>query len=701
MLSCDPHRNFRARGNCGVYAAIAVTVSRHVTLSRHIAGMGYENKNARGTKLQSKGIRAMTQQLIRRSALICTLLTGLAACGSGSDSSSGAASNGTSSTATGTGTTSGTTSTSTGGTSATSTSANGTVVGAGGQIVDSALHRWTVTNGVVMENSTQAGYSANVVSLVYSGGTVYQENSDCKWWSWSGTAWVSAANPDPAAATTCPSTGSGKTADSTSDTGNSAGTLAFSSSVYSASPAAGQIVVTVNRSGGGTGAAAVAYTTAAGTAQPTADYTTTSGTLSWAAGETTAKSFPVKLTTTAAGGKSLSAKLLSATGASLGTTATATLSIATTAAAGTLSVHASGSQLIDGSGNALQLRGANISVLESLFLGATSNYWAGANLGTYPFWAPIKSWKMNAVRIPLNEATWLRYPGVDIMNVGGGTHTPDASDNYRATVEKAVKDANAAGIYVILDLHWTAPGDYLANTQDQLPDTDHTIAFWTSLAQIFGNNPGVIFDLFNEPYPKPVGSQNAYDVELNGATQSTISFNSGKSSINYTWTSVGMQELVDTIRNAGATNLLMVGGAKGSTDLSGFTTAGGGYFPKDPLKNIAASWHAYGVSSAGFTTENVTYSQTINPTTIADQVLAQGIPIVVGELGDNSSNGSTGAPVTSYITSWADAHGQSVLPWTWDAWSPTGGKGNLLIKDASGTPTDGEGVTYKAWLAQH
>ncbi len=624
-------------------------------------------------------------QLIRRSALICTLLTGLAACGSGSDSSSGASSSGTSST-TSAGGSSGTT------TSTTAASANGTVVGAGGQIVDSALHRWTLSNGVVLENAAQAGYSANVIALVYFDGTVYQENSTCQWWSWNGTAWVSAANPDPTAATTCPSTGGAS---------SSAGTLAFTAPTYSAAPAAGQIVVTVNRSGGTTGAAAVAYTTAAGTAQPTTDYTSTSGTLSWATGDATAKSFTVKLTTTAAGGKSFTAKLLSATGASVGTTATATLSIATAAAAGALSVHASGNQLVDGSGNAVQLRGADISVLESLFLSPTSNYWAGANLGTYPFWSPIKNWKMNAVRIPLNEASWLRYPGVDIMNTGGGTQTPDASGNYRATVEQAVKDANAAGLYVILDLHWTAPGNYLANTQDQLPDADHTVAFWTSLAQIFGSNPGVIFDLFNEPYPKAVGSQNAYDVELNGATQSTISFNSGNSTINYTWTSVGMQELVDTIRNAGATNLLMIGGAKGATDLTGFTTAGGGYFPTDPLKNIAASWHAYGVSSAGFTMQDVTYTKTINPTTVANQLLAQGIPIVVGELGDNSSNGSTGAPVISYITSWADAHGQSVLPWTWDVWSSTGGTANLLIKDASGTPTDGEGVTYKAWLGQH
>jgi hypothetical protein len=37
------------RGNSGFHEEIAVTVSRHVSLSRHVAGNGYENKNARAT----------------------------------------------------------------------------------------------------------------------------------------------------------------------------------------------------------------------------------------------------------------------------------------------------------------------------------------------------------------------------------------------------------------------------------------------------------------------------------------------------------------------------------------------------------------------------------------------------------------------------------------------------------------------------
>jgi len=42
-----------------------------------------------------------------------------------------------------------------------------------------------------------------------------------------------------------------------------------------------------------------------------------------------------------------------------------------------------------------------------------------------------------------------------------------------------------------------------------------------------------------------------------------------------------------------------------------------------------------------------------------------------------------------------------VLAWTWDVWSNTGGSSDLLIKDATGTPTVGERVNFKDWLAIH
>src|ERR1700735_1178681 len=75
-------------------------------------------------------------------------------------------------------------------------------------------------------------------------------------------------------------------------------------------------------------------------------------------------------------------------------------------------------------GSPVQLRGANYSSLESPAAGppapfnptsraATApaseiQHYSNATLGSYPWWAVPKSWKMNAFRIPLNEASWLR-----------------------------------------------------------------------------------------------------------------------------------------------------------------------------------------------------------------------------------------------------------------------------------------------------
>jgi hypothetical protein len=95
--------------------------------------------------------------------------------------------------------------------STSSTVGSGTMIPKDGtEIVDKSQTVWTVKSGVVYEQpagaatSAAAGYSANVVLLYYSNGVVYQENNDCQWWSWSGSAWVTSSNPAPSATPACP-----------------------------------------------------------------------------------------------------------------------------------------------------------------------------------------------------------------------------------------------------------------------------------------------------------------------------------------------------------------------------------------------------------------------------------------------------------------------------------------------------------------
>src|ERR1039458_4797818 len=82
---------------------------------------------------------------------------------------------------------------------------------------------------------------------------------------------------------------------------------------------------------------------------------------------------------------------------------------------------------------------------------------------------------VNTVRIPLDEASWLGYKCVDINS--GASYTPNGS-YYQSVVKQAVGNANAAALYVILDLHWGAPDNNGVATcpigQPGFADADHS-----------------------------------------------------------------------------------------------------------------------------------------------------------------------------------------------------------------------------------
>jgi hypothetical protein len=118
------------------------------------------------------------------------------------------------------------------GSSTTSASASGTMVPSATQIVDSAHNVWTLVGGAVNEGGVAAGYTANVSLLLYYGGTVYQENTACLWWSWNGSAWVSSSNPAPSITPACSTSTAAATATSSSSgassaTGSAATLLAY------------------------------------------------------------------------------------------------------------------------------------------------------------------------------------------------------------------------------------------------------------------------------------------------------------------------------------------------------------------------------------------------------------------------------------------------------------------------------------------
>jgi endoglucanase len=349
------------------------------------------------------------------------------------------------------------------------------------------------------------------------------------------------------------------------------------------------------------------------------------------------------------------------------------------AAQAPLAISISGNHFVNGlngTGRTIELRGVNVSSSE---YACAENY--GYDDGDYTdaTAAAIAAWGANAVRIPLNEDCWLN------TNLPAGDSYGGAG--YQHEIESFVSDLNAHGIYAILDLHWTAPGNQTALEQQPMPDMDHSPAFWTSVATAFKSNPAVVFDLFNEPYdptdPRSGDDGDASDAVTwdcwesgtkpdavgGGAPPDPCYTQAYDDSGNPTarYQVVGMQTLLTDIRNVGATQPIMVGGLDYADDLGDTNDANGGgqgwmqHAPNDPLNQEAASFHNY----QGKDCDN----QSCWENTV--KLVADHVPVVTGEFAEDNylaagCNASPGASTfDDRYMSWADTSGVSYLAWVW------------------------------------
>ena len=320
-----------------------------------------------------------------------------------------------------------------------------------------------------------------------------------------------------------------------------------------------------------------------------------------------------------------------------------------TATAATVAVRVQGNQLIDGAGNPLRLLGVDRSGSEYACVDGFGIFDGPSDATSI---AAIASWHTNALRLPLNEDCWLGVNGVDPA-LGGA--------NYQAAIGQYVSTLHGAGLAVILELHLNAPGATKATTQQVMADADHSPAFWSSVATFFRSDPGVVFDLYNEPHDI------SWACWRDGCTTAAG------------WQAAGMQSLVNAVRSTGATQAIMLGGLGFSSDLSQWLA----FEPADPAGQLAASFHTYNFS--GCNTQSC-WDGTVAP-------VAMSVPVVTGEIGEDDC-------ATGYITpymAWADTHGISYLGWTWDSgggWTCTGGP--TLITSYDGTPT-----TYGVGMRDH
>jgi endoglucanase len=268
--------------------------------------------------------------------------------------------------------------------------------------------------------------------------------------------------------------------------------------------------------------------------------------------------------------------------------------------------------------------------------------------------AALLRWHVNAVRLPLNEDCWL---GIN------GTRPQVSGPAYQASVTGYVRLLESRHIVVDIDLHWSAPGQTLARDQQEMPDADHSPAFWTSVARAFAPDRDVMFEPYNEPHG--VSWSCWRDGCRVPGSRSTPAY-----------TAVGMQELVDDIRSTGAANPIILDGLGRATDFHKWQQ----FRPVDPRGQLIAGWHTYyppGCSEACWSSVVKDVGST---------------PLLVTELGQTDC----GSAYVERLMTWLDARNVGYLAWAWDTWS--GCHGPPLISSYQGTPAHAYGAAVMRHL---
>jgi endoglucanase len=276
----------------------------------------------------------------------------------------------------------------------------------------------------------------------------------------------------------------------------------------------------------------------------------------------------------------------------------------------------------------------------------------------------MAAWGANVVRISLNQDFWIQ--GAALYN-----------SNYSATVAEAVSHAEAAGLDVILDLHWSDQGNLAvgsncttndtAGCTGQQPMADaNSITFWNQVAAAYKGDGHVMFELYNEP------NNILPPVWLNGGTP-----------MNASYTAVGMQQLYNAVRTtAGADNIVLIGGLNWAYDLSQVVngTAVTGF-------NIIYVTHPY--SQSGTLDQQPDW-----PTYFGN--LAAIDPVMATEFGDNTCDTSYESSIITYFDmnkiSW------SAFAWWYTSSNPCGFP--TLLTTWPSTPSATGQVVMTALLAE-
>jgi endoglucanase len=311
---------------------------------------------------------------------------------------------------------------------------------------------------------------------------------------------------------------------------------------------------------------------------------------------------------------------------------------ASSSGASTFGLKISGNKFVDLNGNVLQLQGEAVAGSEISY---ANSMWDAYYTTSVATWTAIKNkWQMNIIRLPLNEYDWN-------ANASSAKGVP-----YQTIVKTAAANITAAGMYAIADLHWAAPNGYRGGVADGQPgyiDSDNGPTFWSSVATAFKNNPGVLFELFNEPYG--TGSVDNNLLKNGGGPVSFYDQAQGKgggANTGVSFTVAGHQQLVNAIRATGATNVILYSCPAWDSQPSASLAVK----PTDPLNQLGATVHYANGSNADYT-----------------NILNAGIPIIMTEYYTMAGRGGY---------SWAKTNHIGYVMWGANNWGSSGDLSALI-----------------------
>jgi hypothetical protein len=264
--------------------------------------------------------------------------------------------------------------------------------------------------------------------------------------------------------------------------------------------------------------------------------------------------------------------------------------------------------------------------------------------------------RANIVRVPVFEYQWL--PFFRAAYVSG----------YRQHIIDTVKVITAAGMTAIVDLHAAGHDNPASNPgysdSGQLGPDQQSIAFWQDAAALWGGNLNVVFELFNEP------RMTAHEAEPGGRTGAQVWRDGGTlTDGSETWVAPGMQQLTDTIRATGASNLILIDGLNWAGDLLPVEKA-----PIDGT-NLAYAFHAYPSATEDPTVVPPHLATDVGP--VIDPGGSYRFASLATEFGtteqDGQLNGNAGSAYLASTIAWIAKHGIGWLVWgwyphTWDAY---------------------------------